>query len=353
VILAAPTKPASPDAPTKPATPAAPPARDPGRFLGDLGLVDRTVPAGRRIRLALGSAALRTDPPRNGPPGKLHLNAPFRSASPKLDGTIGPHEYGHPLLIDFTDDENPGRVVTVFSPPNPAAGPDDLSAELYLAYTAEALFVAVRVRDDVLINRPDAPSPIFNDGVELFIDGDRLGGDFGMNAGNREGFQACSTAGGTKYSIGIGTRDYDVRTWAFDGGYVVEFRIPLKAIDVDDGLAFAPAGPGSTLRFNLAITDNDEPVNGQRRYAVLWSHDPRKSPFMEGDGAWAVDVFLAYPVRYELVEGPEGATLDPESNVLTWSTPKWPMTTHVTVRARDVLKPELTAEARFAITTTP
>jgi hypothetical protein len=64
-------------------------------------------------------------------------------------------------------------------------------------------------------------------------------------------------------------------------------------------------------------------------------------------------VYLAYPVRYELVEGPEGAALDPETNVLTWNTPNRPMTTQVTVRARDVLKPEVTAEARFAITTTP
>ena len=103
----------------------------------------------------------------------------------------------------------------------------------------------------------------------------------------------------------------------------------------------------------VAIVDNDDPVDRPYRYAVLWSEDRTTSPYIEGDGAWPVDVYLAYPVRYELVEGPEGATLDPETNVLTWYTPRRPLTTHVTVRARDVLKPEITAEARFAITTEP
>ncbi len=334
----------------KPEIRPAPPARNPGRRLGDLGLVDRTVPAGRNVRLNLGAAALRIDPPRNGPPGRLRLTAPFRSESPVLDGKIGSDGYGPPLAIDFTDNKNPG--LDIFYAPNPARSPDDLSAELYLAYTTEALFVAVAVRDDVLIDRPAARTPSYNDAVELFIDGDRLGGDLGSGGGNEEGFQAASTADrGVKYGIGIGDGDYDVKTSTFAGGYIVEFLIPLRTIDVADGDAVTPPGPGATLRFNLAIVDNDEPVNRQQRYVFLWSDDRTKVPFLEGDGAWPVNLYLAYPVKYELVDGPKGATLDPETNVLTWSTPKQPMTTHVTVRARDVLKPEITAEARFAITT--
>src|SRR5205823_3684572 len=115
----------------------------------------------------------------------------------------------------------------------------------------------------------DVSAPAFNDAVELFIDGDRLGGDLkpNENAGSREGFQVGSGAKGRKYATGVGTsdQDYVVKTSTFDGGYIVEFRIPLSSIDVDDGAEVTPPGPGSTLRFNLAIVDNDEPVNGQQR----------------------------------------------------------------------------------------
>ncbi len=62
--------------------------------------------------------------------------------------------------------------------------------------------------------------------------------------------------------MGIGTsdRDYLVKTSTFQGGYIVEFRFPLATIDVDDGAEVTPPGPGSTLRFNLAIVDNDKPT---------------------------------------------------------------------------------------------
>jgi tetratricopeptide (TPR) repeat protein len=322
------------------------------RRLGDLELIDRTATAGDVLRLPLGVVELRHDLPRNSPPGLLRLQVPFRTKSPMADGKIERDEYGPPLAIDFSDDKNPGRDV-VYAP-NPAKSGDDLSAELYLAYTRDDLFVAVKVRDDVLIDNPDL-SPSLNDAVELFIDGDRLDGDLNSreNVGSPEGFQAGTSATGRKYGTGIGTsdRDFVVKTSSFRGGYIVEFRIPLANIDVDDGAEVTPPGPGSTLRFNLAIVDNDEQVSRQQRYAVLWSEDRTKSPFMAGEGSWSVDLHLARPVKYELAAGPEGAAIDPETGVLTWNTPKELRTEKVTVRARDVEKPELMAEASFLIIT--
>ena len=316
--------------------------------LGDLLLNDQSVLVGEELRLPLGVVELRRDPPRNGAPGSFRLLASFRTRSPVTDGAIGPDEYGPPLAIDFTDDKNPGRDVAYA--PNPAKDSNDLSADLYLAYTRDDLFVAVKVRDNVRIDRRDTPNPSQNDAVELFLDGDRLGGDF--TPGSREGFQAASTAGGLKYATGIGTPDYAARTSKFDGGYIVEFRIPLAMIDVVDGPDVRPPGRGSTLRFNLAIVDNDEPVNGQQRYGVLWSEDRTRSPFMDGDGAWRVNLHLARPVKYELVAGPKGAAIDPETGVFTWNAPKESRTEKVTIRVRDAEKPEITAEASFTITTT-
>jgi serine/threonine protein kinase/tetratricopeptide (TPR) repeat protein len=321
--------------------------------LGDLLLIDRTVPAGSELRLPLGGAELRQDPLRNGAPGPFRVVAPFQTRPPTADGRIEPDEYGPPLAIDFTDDENPGRVI--IPAPNPVKSPNDQSAVLYLAYTRDDLFVAVKVRDDVVIDAAEN-SPAYNDAVELFFDGDRLAGDLkpGENAGSREGFQIGSSAKGRKYAVGVGTSDQDfhVKTSTFEGGYIVEFRIPLATIDVDDGAEVTAPGPGSTIRFNLAIVDNDEAVNSQQRYSVLWSNGGPKSPYFEGDGAWPVDLHLARPVRYELVTGPKGAMIDAATGVFTWKTPKQPQCANVTVRATDAEKPELAAEASFTITTT-
>jgi formylglycine-generating enzyme len=61
---------------------------------------------------------------------------------------------------------------------------------------------------------------------------------------------------------------------------------------------------------------------------------------------------LARPVKYELVAGPKGAGIDPETGVLTWDVPKEARTERITIRVRDAEKPDITAEASFTITTT-
>jgi hypothetical protein len=93
-------------------------------------------------------------------------------------------------------------------------------------------------------------------------------------------------------------------------------------------------------------------VNGQERYAVLWSEDRTKAPLSDGDGTWPVDLHFARPVKYELAAGPPGAAIDPDTGVLTWKAPGQPQTAKVAVRVADVEKPELTALASFTITTT-
>ncbi len=75
------------------------------------------------------------------------------------------------------------------------------------------------------------------------------------------------------------------------------------------------------------------------------------TPLAAGETGWPVDLHLARPVKYELVAGPKGAAVDPETGVLTWNTPREPRTEKVTIRARDIEKPELTTEASFTITT--
>jgi hypothetical protein len=324
-----------------------------GRRLGNLVLIDRSAAAGCEYRLPLGAIDLRRDPPRNSPPGSLMLAVPFRKKSPFADGAIGPDEYGAPLVIDFTGDVNPGRL---FQGSKAVTDPRDFSALLFLAYTKDDLFVAVRVHDDKLVVSPTQFLP-HGDLVEIFVDGDRQSNDFdrpspGDNKANREGFQIGADASGRRFSQGISGKDYAVGVAKCKGGYVVEYRIPLSTIDTDDGVEVTPAGPGATLRFNLAIADNDEVLERQDRYGFLWGNDTSSSPYFQGESGWTVDLHLARPVKYQLVAGPKGATLDSETGLFIWNTPQEPQTAKVTVRVQDLEKPDLSAEASFTITTT-
>ena len=194
------------------------------------------------------------------------------------------------------------------------------------------------------------------DSVEIFLDGDRQVGDFinpvQTGKASREGFHICTDASRRRAAQGIRMGDYSVAAVQCEGGYVIEMRIPLDLIDVDDGGEVKAAAPGSTLRFNLAIVDNDEVVDRQDRYGMLWSNDVKSSTYWQGEAGWLVDLHLARPIAYELVDGPKGATIDTESGVLTWKTPAEPQVANVKVRARGVEKHELAAEASFTITTT-
>ncbi len=323
------------------------------RRLGNVVLIDRNAAAGCEYRLPLGTIDLRRDPLRDSPAGSLVLAVPFRKVSPLADGSSRPNEYGAPLAIDFTGDVNPGRL---FQGSKAVTDPRDFSARLYVAYTKDDLFVAVRVQDDQIAISPTQFLP-HGDLVEIFVDGDRQSNDFdkpspGNEKANREGFHVGADASGRRFSNGIRPGDYAVGVAKCEGGYVVEFRIPLDTIDTNDGAEVSPAGPGSTLRFNLAIADNDEVAQRQDRYGFLWGNDTNSSPYPQGEPGWLVDLHLARPVKYELLAGPKGATLDPETGVFRWNTPKEPQAAKVKVRVQDVEKPELSAFASFTITTT-
>jgi hypothetical protein len=69
-----------------------------------------------------------------------------------------------------------------------------LSVRLSAAHTSTSLFLAFDVRDQyVRAEESDATAPWYNDGVELFLDGDRVANDYipvtELPAGTREGFQ--------------------------------------------------------------------------------------------------------------------------------------------------------------------
>jgi WD40 repeat protein/tetratricopeptide (TPR) repeat protein len=232
----------------------------------------------------------------SGPKGSsMTVDAPLRSVSPQLDGQIGSDEYGPAYDVRFDDAGNPGRLFA--ASPARSKTPEDFSYRLRAAHTASALYLAFEVRDqDVQVNPQSADRPNLNDCIELFIDGDRVPNDLTplKHDGNREGFQIVADADGHQYTLAadLTNSDWKVAARRVDGGYVMEFEIPLRVIDTKDGPGSTPAKTGDTLRFNVGGTDLDNAGGTSSSYAMLWTEDPAVSPYTGGEEVWTVDLRL-------------------------------------------------------------
>jgi Carbohydrate family 9 binding domain-like len=225
--------------------------------------------------------------------------AVYRKALPVADGVIGPKEYGLPLNINWTADNTLAAFdhqVTGDSTENKT--PSDLTIKLYAAYSDTSLFLAFQVRDQFVdAQEADRTTPHQNDGVEVFIDGDRVPNDFStMTQADpaqtkilpSEGFQLLADAAGHQYTRAQAFSDADWKAAAkrTDDGYIIEIEIPLALIDTQDGPGVTLAGPGSVLNFALAVTDNDEEVRDQKSYAYLRTSTQTTSPWIGGERAW-------------------------------------------------------------------
>jgi hypothetical protein len=225
--------------------------------------------------------------------------AVYRKTSPVADGVIAPKEYGFPLSLTWSADNTLAAFdsqVTGDSTKNKA--PDDLAIKLYAAYSDKSLFLAFHVRDQFVdAQEADKTTPHQNDGVEVFIDGDRVPNDFTtMTQADStqtkvlpsEGFQLLADAAGHQFTRAQAFSDADWKPAAkrVSDGYIIEIEIPLALIDTQDGPGVTLAGPGSVLNFALAVTDNDEEVREQKTYAYLRTSTQTTSPWIGGERAW-------------------------------------------------------------------
>jgi hypothetical protein len=222
----------------------------------------------------------------------------YSKVSPVADGAIGEKEYGPGVTIAWTADNTLAAFEHAIGDLTENKPSSDLSITLHTAYTATSLFFAFRVKDQFVdAQQTDQPPATFNDGVEVFIDGDRVPNDFGQGpmvggiiprTGSEEGFQLLADAAGHQYtqSDTFTNADWKTATRRTDDGYVIEIEIPLKLIDTQDGPPFAAAGPGSLLNFALAVTDNDAEVGHQMSYAYLRTPKSNMSPWIGKEPAW-------------------------------------------------------------------
>lgn len=243
--------------------------------------------------------------PKNTRPAIVAL---FQGHTPVADGVIGKGEYGPPVTMTWDEGNTLAAFHTSLLDPaakayrvDPTKGksPTDLSMEVQAAYTDTSLFLAFRVHDQFVdAEESDRQWPMYNDGVEVFIDGDGVFNDFGsggtVGTGSREGFQLLVNAAGHQFTA---SKDFSNADWKAavrrtDDGYIVEMEIPLALIDTKDGPSYVPPGPGTLLNLGLAVTDNDAEVSQQMSYAYLRTPNQPMSPFAGGEAAWRFGIEL-------------------------------------------------------------
>ena len=229
------------------------------------------------------------------------IDAVFKKVSPVANGAIGKAEYGPSVTMAWTKDNTIAAfhhylldptTQGYFEDPTKSKQPDDLSMEVYAAYTDRSLFLAFRVHDQFVdAQESDRAMPMYNDAVEVFIDGDGVPNDFGNTGatatGSREGFQLIVNAAGHQFTA---SKDFTNADWKAAArrtgdGYIVEIEVPLVLIDTQDGPPFPPPGPGSLLNLGLAVTDNDVEVHKQMSYAYLRTAKQTVSPWAGGESA--------------------------------------------------------------------
>jgi hypothetical protein len=240
--------------------------------------------------------------PPGQPGGPPRIDAPFQTASPVADGRIEPGEYGdgEGFSFDFSRDPNPGGSYLLIDEtvaPQDLKHPSDLSVVMHAVHTSRALYLAFRVRDQVI--KADPTKPIWeNDCLQVYLDGDGVANDMSpyvapaVGLGNREGFLVQADVLGQpadpRWKTGAGrTKE----------GYVIEFVIPLDGIDTQDGPGYRPAATGSELRFNVNLMDFDDAHSNLGSYALMWCEDRRAWSLTHGgEDFWSASLRLT-PAR--------------------------------------------------------
>jgi len=238
--------------------------------------------------------------------GKQFMVARYTNKPPVIDGVFSPQEWHRaiPVHVDgSTPATAPGVVPNIglpflFPPDSPA----DSSFTIYTLYDDNNLYVAVDVRDDIVIC--DGPVPYLDDDVEVMIDGDRQPGDVHMayacgpgNPGcpnpvvNNEGFKLTTSACGDTLTDPLNNPNiaWESKAGLRPHGFVVEHRVSLDTINTLDTswfTTFFPATgfrrpqPGDVIGFNVAVGDDD---NGGLGY-LRGEPAPNTDSFTAWDG---------------------------------------------------------------------
>ncbi|MBI4427676.1 MAG: heparinase II/III family protein [Ignavibacteriales bacterium] len=190
--------------------------------------------------------------------------AHFAKRAPSLDGRWEGWNKRNPVLID---DAN--QVCRLLMGNQPWNGPSDLSAQVYITYDSDYLYVGADVKDDSLVTHWDFPRmsyPWDTDCMEVVLD-TRTTSDQGAEPPTPGLFRQLSMADyrSTNFGAGVwkgggaggpllpkpnlapGAETFYRKT---SSGYAVICRFPIATLNI-------PAKPGYKIGFDVAMNDND------------------------------------------------------------------------------------------------
>lgn len=185
-----------------------------------------------------------TDTRPNGSP----IEARQLGSAPTIDGD----------LSDWT--RSSGELENVVFGASNWSGDSDVSATYYIGWTSDALYLAVRVTDDHLVQVSSGSQMFKGDIVEIQLDRD-LEGDFFSNSLSGDDFQ-IGLSPGNFGSIGPETwrwypvgqtgllTSVSIEVSSTTNGYTLEARIPWSTFGL------APSA-GDRFGFTLSVSDND------------------------------------------------------------------------------------------------
>jgi hypothetical protein len=202
---------------------------------------------------------------------------------PVIDGVIDAAEWERASSWTIRVDSNAADGVRGGSTGDRANLPadnDDLSYQVFVSYDNENLYVAVRVKDDVLQD-DSAEAGSRNgttwedDSVEVFIDGDNSNFPTRDTTGTNPevvgtGGQYVITVNNAYREAEAGNPGYGAdstwfaKTTKTDTGYDAEFRISLQTI--------GNPRPGDIIGFTVEVNDDDDGGAGDRQ--VIWVGSP-------------------------------------------------------------------------------
>jgi hypothetical protein len=239
----------------------------------------------------------------------------WTDSAPAIDGVLVDWPAGEALVLDTTSADLYNGVV---------AGTDDLSAELLSQWDYDNLYLAIRVRDDVLWV-DSGESPWHDDTVEVGLDG--LYDYVGWQADDeRYSIRVDGTIGSIHDNPTVVAVVQGVV-----GGYDVEMAIPWSSLG-DLGVH-----SGRKIGFNLGVSDDDD--GGGYDARLVW----------EGDSTFSGSVDFGY---LELV-GNAGPTPTPTSTASTTPSPTMSPTATTTPSPTPTFTSTPTPTATYTPSPTP
>jgi len=211
--------------------------------------------------------------------------AHFVLAPPRIDGNLD--DWNLALLARDQLAVRSERQVNRY-PRSPLSqrwsGPDDLSATIFLAYDARSLYLAGRVKDDVLVHR-NSMTWWLGDAVELFLDtdaADRAPERGAPSPYNEDDYQIFLLPLNPEVVWGVhkpkpgesGFTGVRVACTRRPDGYDFEAAFPWH------NFPGVVARPGLEIGFNIALDDLDDPADTLTETYMVWNGQlgPSDSP---------------------------------------------------------------------------